>query len=180
MSVDLNIWIGEASELEQWKDAPLGLLTAYIVEVYHREGRIEMARLETQVEEAALLEGRDCPELLKLRDEVEQFCTELRAHFKVEERSVFPAILDLAEGRTTSVSQTLLDPVRLLKEEHHSAAGLLDRIHSLTAGFNPPGDARGGQRRLFQSFQILADSLCKHIYLENEILFKRLQMLSQG
>ena len=174
MTVDLNVWIGDPAELKQCQDAPLGQLVAFIVEVYHREGRIEMARLENQVQEAALLEGPNFPVLLQLRDEVERFCAELRAHFKVEEHTLFPAILEFAQGRTPANAHALLDPVRLLKDEHHSAAGLLDRIHGLTAGFNPPGAAQALQRKLFQSFQLLADSLRRHIYLENEVLFKRL------
>ena len=172
MSQDLNVWIGDQAELDQWKDAPAADLIRYIVEKYHREGRIALARLETQVEEAALLEGSACPELLVIRAEVESFCAELRAHFKQEERLVFPALLDLAEGRVAQVSPDVLDPIQLLKGEHDAAAGLLERIHELTAGFNPPEKARATQRRLFQAFQALADSLYRHIYLENQLLFK--------
>jgi len=172
MIQDLDVWTGEQAELDQWKDAAPAELIRYLVEKYHREGRIALARLETQVEEAALLEGTAFPELLVIRDEVESFCTELRAHFRQEERLVFPALLDLAEGRVSQVSPEILDPIRLLKGEHDAAAGLLDRIHRLTEGFHPPESARATQRRLFQTFQALAESLYRHIYLENHFLFK--------
>jgi len=173
MDQDLTVWSGDEAELAQWENAKLADLVGYIVTKYHREGSLAMARLEAQAAEAALLEGRTCPELLVIRDEVERFCTELRAHFRHEEHRIFPALLDLAEGRTPSVPTALLDPIRLLQEEHHSAAGLLDRIHDLTQGFQPPEAARAVQHRLYQAFQTLAESLYKHIYLENEVLFKR-------
>jgi len=173
MALANESWTGDLAELEHCKQAPLAELIRHIVEKYHREARVELARLETQVEEAALLEGGAFPELMVIRDEVERFCAELRAHFKQEERVVFPALLELGEGRTAAVPATLRDPLRLLQDEHASAAGLLKRIHQLTEGFNPPAGARAGQRKLFQSFQLLTDSLTRHIYLENQVLFKQ-------
>ena len=67
----------------------------------------------------------------------------------------------------------LRDPMRLLQDEHVSAAGLMDRIHQLTEGFQPSAEARAVQRKLFTTFQLLAESLSQHIYLENQVLFKR-------
>jgi regulator of cell morphogenesis and NO signaling len=127
--------------------------------------------METQAEEAALLEGHACPQLFQVRDEVEQFCAELRAHFRHEERTVFPALLELADG--VPVPAAVRDPLRLLQDEHESASGLLQRIHQLTEGFQAPPGAQAAQRNLFENFQRLADSLRRHIYLENQVLFKR-------
>jgi regulator of cell morphogenesis and NO signaling len=173
MAKDFETWNGEQAELDRCKTIPLGELIRHIVEQYHREARIEMARLETLVEEAVLMEGHDFPELLPIRVEVEQFCAELRAHMKHEEREVFPALLDMEEGAAARVPDSVRDPLRLLQDEHTSTAGLTERIRLLTEGFNPPQGARGLQRRLYQAFQLLADSLQRHIYLENRILFKR-------
>lgn len=173
MIQELDVWTGDKAELDGWKAAPLRELVRHIVDRYHREARIEMARLESQVEEAVLLEGKAFPALVEIRDEVERFCLELRAHLKMEERNLFPALLDLAEGRTPELPAEALEPMRLLQDEHDAAAGLLIRIRALTEGFNPPEGARAIQRRLFDTFLILSDSLFRHIYLENQVLFKR-------
>jgi len=169
----LTLWAGDRAELERCETAPLGELVRHIMEKYHREARVELARLETQAEEAALMEGRKFPELLVIRDEVERLCAELRSHFRQEERVVFPALLELGEGRAGVVPAAIQDPLALLQDEHASAAGLLERIHRLTEGFQPPPAARAVQRKLYQSFAVLADSLERHIYLENQVLFKR-------
>lgn len=169
--MDSEQWTGDKSELEAWNTAPLADLVKHIVERYHREGRVEMARLEAQAEEAVLMEGRNHPVLLEIRDEVERFCTELRAHFRQEERVIFPAILEQAEGGRPALP---LEPVKLLEDEHVAAAGLLTRIRALTEGFQPPEGARAVQRKLYETLQILAHSLGRHIYLENNILFKRI------
>ena len=164
-------WTGEKAELDRCREAPLADLVRHIVDTYHRDGRVELARMETQAEEAALLEGRACPRLFQVRDEVERFCAELRAHFRHEERIVFPALLELADG--VPVPAAVRDPLGLLQDEHEAASGLLQRIHQLTEGFQAPSGAQAAQRDLFETFQRLADSLRRHIYLENQVLFKR-------
>jgi len=175
MMQEHEVWIGDKAELDAWREASTRDLIHHIVGRYHREARIEMARLESQVDEAVLLEGQAFPVLLEIRTEVDRLCEELRAHLAMEERSLFPAILDQEEGRTPALSAELLAPATLLEDEHEAAAGLLKRIRALTEGFNPPEGSRAVQRRLFESFKILADSLYRHIYLENQILFKRVK-----
>ena len=172
MAAAFETWAGDPAELDQCRTASVAELVSHIMEQYHREARVEMARLETQAAEAALLEGLACPELMVVRDEVERFCQELRAHLKQEEQVVFPALLAF-DRDGGPVPAALRDPLLLLRDEHASAAGLMQRIQRLTEGFNPPQGARAVQRKLFRSFHLLADSLERHIYLENQVLFKR-------
>jgi len=136
-----------------------------------------MARLEAQVEEAALLEGHRHPVLLELRNEVTRFCQDLRAHLRTEERELFPAFLEMARGHRPAAGSDLLDPMRILEEEHGAVEGLFKRLRALTDGFVPPPDARTSQRKLFETLQTLADSLYRHIYLENQILFAQVRTL---
>lgn len=175
MMQEHEVWTGSTAELDEWRNASTTELIRHIVGRYHREARMEMARLESQVDEAVLLEGKHFPVLLEIQEEVDRLCKELRSHLAMEEQSLFPAILDLEAGRVPSLSAELLVPAKLLEDEHEAAAGLLKRIRTLTESFNPPEGARAVQRRLFESFQILANSLYRHIYLENQILFKRLK-----
>lgn len=170
-----EIWAGDKEELDAWKAASTAELIHHIVGRYHREARMEMARLESQVDEAVLLEGKNFPVLLEIQKEVNRLCEELRAHMAAEERTLFPAFLDLEAGRAPSISEEFLIPAKLLEDEHEAAAGLLKRIRALTEGFTPPEGARAVQRKLYESFQILADSLYRHIYLENQVLFKRMR-----
>lgn len=166
-----NVNAIDRAELDQWKAAPTADLIAHIVSRYHREARMELARLESQVDEAVLLEGAKFPVLLEIRNEVDKLCVELRAHLALEERVLFPAMLEQAEGKIASGEP--LNAAKLLEDEHTAAGGLLTRIRTLTEGFNPPEGARAVQRKLYETFNVLANSLYRHIYLENNILFKR-------
>jgi regulator of cell morphogenesis and NO signaling len=171
MPRDPEPWTGEREELYRCQDAPLKDLVQYIVERYHQEAKVELARLEALADEAVLLAGGTDPGLLALRDEVGRFADELRAHMRQEERRVFPALLVMEEG--SPVPAPLRDPLNLLEEEHAASSGLLERIHGLTQGFTDPAAAHEVHRRLFETFRQLADSLRRHVYLESHVLFKR-------
>lgn len=163
----------DRAELDAWKEAPVVDLVRHIMDHYHRETRHGMAELENLVEEAALFEGHHFRNLIALRDEVELFCTEMRAHLRMEEATLFPAILAKEQGREVHIEKEIIEPLDLFEDEHNAAAGLLVRIHRLTEGFQPPEGAQALQQRLYKTFEGLADILLKHIYIENEVLFKR-------
>lgn len=175
MMQDPEVWAADKAELDKWKAASTVDLIHHIVGHYHREARVEMARLESQADEAVLMEGANHPVLMEIRDEVDRLCIELRNHLAVEERMLFPALLDIAEGRAPSIPVETLEPMRLLEDEHEAAAGLLKRLRVLTEGFNPPENARAAQRKFFDTLQTLANSLYRHVYLENQVLFQRLR-----
>jgi regulator of cell morphogenesis and NO signaling len=171
---DPDKWNQEREELNAWKEASISDLVKHIMERYHRETRFGMAELETWAEEAALLEGHRIPLFITIRDEVDLFCSEMRGHLKMEEVTLFPAILAKEEGREVQVEEELKDPLELFEDEHEAAAGLLKRIWGLTSGFTAPENAPPVQKGLYRACETLAESLIRHIYLENEILFKRI------
>ena len=171
---DPDEWNRQREELDVWKTAPVTDLVVHIMERYHRETRMGMAELESYAEEAALMEGHRFPLFIQIRDEVDLFCTEMRAHLRMEEVTLFPAILAKEQGREVQVEQELMDPLELFEDEHESAAGLLKRIWNLTQGFHAPDGAPKIQLDLYKACQTLAESLIRHIYLENEILFKEI------
>jgi regulator of cell morphogenesis and NO signaling len=156
---------------EAWKAAPIADLIRHIVERYHLETRVEMARLESIAEGAVLLDGLNNPLLLEIRSEVTRLGTEMRAHLVYEERETFPAILDAqAGGRPMALQepmkQTLLD-------EHEAEAALVRRLRILAEGLPLSEDPRGAYARLQSSLKTLAENLQQHLFLENQILFPR-------
>jgi regulator of cell morphogenesis and NO signaling len=167
-------WNRERQELDAWKDASVSDLVMHIMVRYHRETRLGMAELEGYAEEAALIEGSRFPLFVQIRDEVDLFCTEMRSHLRMEEVTLFPAILAKEQGREVQVEAELMSPLELFEDEHEAAAGLLKRIWNLTQGFKAPEGAPQVQKDLYQACQTLAESLIRHIYLENEVLFKKI------
>lgn len=169
-----DLWIRGNREIDTWKAAPLVDLVTHIIERYHLEAREEMARMETLAEEAGLLLGSGHPGLLEVRNEVERFCREFRAHMTMEERSLFPCLLEPDQGCVVGGRGELMPPlIKLLEDEHQAETGLFRRLRALTEGLQLPPEARDLQARLAQSFRTMEKSLQVHIFLENQVLFRR-------
>lgn len=159
---------------EAWKVAPIRDLVGHIVARYHLETRIEMARLESYAEEAALLDGQNDPALLEIRTEVTRLGTEMRAHLMFEERETFPAILRLAETAALQEPATLLGPMKhLLMDEHEAEAALVRRIRALAEAYTPSQPAQATHLKLQAAIKALSENLQQHLFLENQILFQR-------
>ncbi|MGA2083341.1 MAG: hemerythrin domain-containing protein [Holophaga sp.] len=169
-----DLWIQGNRGIDAWKAAPLRDLVTHIVERYHLEAREEMARLETLAEEAGLLLGDGHPGLLEMRDEIGRFCKEFRAHMTMEERSIFPCLLDPAQGWVVGGHGELLPPlIKLLEDEHLAETGLFRRLRALAEGLRLPPEAQDLQGRLLQSAKAMEKSLQGHIFLENQVLYRR-------
>lgn len=174
MLQDHEKWNQDRVALDAWREKPLEEVIRFVMERFHRETRLGMAELEGLAEEAALWEGHHFPELLAIRDEVDLFCREMRDHLRMEETALFPSILAKLQGREVEVDHELIEPIDLYADEHDAAEGLLKRIRQLTQGFNPPAGARELQTELYAACKRLSESLIRHIYVENQILFKRI------
>ena len=63
--------------------------------------------------------------------------------------------------------------VKLLEDEHQAETRLFVRLRSLSAAALPSASARNLQGRLQHSFKVLEKSLQSHIFLETQVLFRR-------
>jgi regulator of cell morphogenesis and NO signaling len=169
-----HLWTQGSHEIEPWKTAPLPDLITHIVGHYHLEARLEMARMENLAAEAVLLEGADHPGLLEIREEIDRFCKAFRAHMAMEEHSLFPYFLDPASGRQEGGTQLMAPLVKLLEDEHQAETGLFRRLRALSAAALPPSGARNLRPRLHHAFRTLEKSLHAHIFLETQVLFRRI------
>jgi len=164
----------EKAAREAWRTAPLQALVLHIVERYHLACRMELARLETLTEEAALLYGHGRPELITIRDEVARLGVEMRAHLVFEERTAFPAILSRAGNGGADLPAELLAPMKqILLDEHEAEAGLVRQIRVLLDNLATFEDPHGLAAKLHAGHRMLAEDLQQHLYLENQILYQR-------
>ena len=172
-----DLWTHGQQEIETWKDAPAADLVGYIVGHYHLEARVGMARLETLAAEAALrLEVVDLPDLMALLLGIGRFAKEFRAHLDLEERNLFPWLLDPLRGWTVATPGGLMPSlVKLLEDEHEAESSLFRRLRGLTGGLRLPDPARDLQERLAEAFQALDRSLQGHLLLESRLLFRRVR-----
>jgi iron-sulfur cluster repair protein YtfE (RIC family) len=165
-----NLWTHGGHEVEVWEAAPLPDLIIHIVEHYHMEARVFMARLENLAAQAVLLEGGEHPGLLAVRDQIDRFSRDFRAHMTMEERLLFPHLLDPGSGGPVELMPPL---VKLLEDEHRAETGLFLRLRSLSEAHLPIAGARNLRVRLGHAFRSMEKSLEGHLYLETQVLFRR-------
>ena len=165
----------EKEQLAQWMSAPLEDLVRHIVERYHLEGRLEIARLEAQAEEAVLLGDRHNPALIQIRNEVCRFANEMRSHLQLEEREIFPVILELAYGMPpTQLAGPLSAIKQMMEKEHEAEASILRGIRSLAAACATGSGASALPEAFHTTLRGITTSLQRHFFLETQILMKRL------
>lgn len=165
-----NLWTHGSHAVEAWESAPLPELIIHVVEHYHMQARVLMARLENLAAEAVLLVGEEQPGLLAIRDQIERFSKDFRAHMTMEERSLFPHLLVPGSGGPLELMPPL---VKLLEDEHRAETGLFLRLRTMSEAHLPMDGARNLRARLGHAFRAMEKSLQGHLYLETQVLFRR-------
>jgi regulator of cell morphogenesis and NO signaling len=106
---------------------------------------------------------------------------ELLFHTADEEQRLFPAIVALERGEAVPLHGRALDRfLEKLEDDHFSVGRMLQQLHSLTGGFDPPEDACNTFRALYHGLHELSDTLKQHVHLENHVLFPRAAALGRA
>ena len=159
----------------------LGLadLIHYILDKHHVYTRDEMQRLEGLVEKVVHAHAATYPELLSMRDLLQQLFAELRGHMFKEEQILFPFVVQLEQSRPQNLPApfapfgTVYNPIRLMLVEHDNAGDLLRELRKLSRGYRVPEDACASFRTFYEALEAFEQDLHQHIHLENNILFPR-------
>jgi regulator of cell morphogenesis and NO signaling len=164
----------------------LAQLIKYILDTHHVYTRDEMVRLEALIEKVVHAHGANHPELLAMRDPLQQLFTELKGHMYKEEQILFPFVIQLEEScrdnRPAPFAPfgTLNNPIRMMLLEHDNAGELLRELRKLSGSYRVPEDACPSYQSLYQGLEAFEQDLHQHIHLENNILFPRAVALETG
>ena len=154
-------------------------LIQYILDKHHVYTRDEMQRLEVLVNKVVNAHGANHPELLSIRDLLQQLIAELRGHMFKEEQILFPYIGELersaSQGRIAPFAPfgTINNPVRMMMFEHDNAGELLREMRKLSCDYRLPENACLSYQTFYQALEAFELDLHQHIHLENNLLFPR-------
>jgi regulator of cell morphogenesis and NO signaling len=149
---------------------PVALLD-HILATHHRYLHEELPLLVALAEKVRDVHGSRHPELGRVAALVREIRDDLEPHLGKEERVLFPAIRDWADGQRSFPFGTLSDPVRMLMLEHDRAGELLEQLRSATSGYTPPADGCASYRTLYARLEHLESDTHRHVHLENNVLF---------
>ncbi len=156
---------------------PLDAVCRYVERRHHRYLRRRLPRLSAL---AARVEGMHLDRdhrLEELRNVFERLRAEMEAHMAKEERLLFPACRELAQGRPASLLEA---PVAMLEREHAETRAALARLRRLTDGFDARGIGCEAHRALVVGLAALAEDTERHIAIEQRALFPRIRGPGSG
>jgi regulator of cell morphogenesis and NO signaling len=166
-----------------WAKKSIPELIGHILETHHEFTKVQLKRLVRLSEKVSREHGIRYPELIRLHGLLATMAGELQGHMIKEEEVVFPYLLRLWDSKQKNkplenpFSKEVFqeNPVNILILEHGMTGEEWQEIHHLTREYTTPADACGSYRSLYQGLKELEDDLHRHIHLENNILFYRLQ-----
>lgn len=149
-------------------------LIQYIQSRYHESLRTEFQNLTPYVTKLAKVHGTNHPYLLELKDLYSKLKSALLVHTDEEDQHSFPKLLDASAGK--HVDQ-LNETITSLIDDHEEAGQLLREIRTITNDYQPPLEACGTWRLVYQRLEQLERDTHEHVHLENHVLFKKYKHL---
>ncbi len=154
-----------------WTALRAPALADHIVETHHRYLHEELPLLDALAAKVLAAHGGRHPELAKVRRLVAAVRADLEPHLLKEERILFPAIHQLATGRTEFPFGTVANPIRMMIAEHDRAGELLAELRIATGAYSVPPDGCTSYRSLYDRLAALEEDTHLHIHKENHVLF---------
>jgi regulator of cell morphogenesis and NO signaling len=154
-------------------------LIGHIITTHHVFIREESPRIEALAAKVVGVHGKNHPELLQVQQIFSALAEELRVHLMKEEQMLFPYISLMEESRLAgepappAMFGTVVNPVRMMMQEHDGAGEALRALRSVTADYTVPDDACISYRTLYGALDRYEADLHQHIHLENNVLFPR-------
>jgi regulator of cell morphogenesis and NO signaling len=148
-------------------------LTDYIVENHHQYVKSAIPELLRLLAKTAVAHGEEDVELVSIHEKFNLLSEELLNHLEKEEKVLFPMIKEL-KAQSEQVQQEMLQgPLSVMIAEHDTAGELIKSIRILSNNYTPPEHACPTYTIAFKKLKEFDNDLMKHIHLENNILFKK-------
>ena len=158
-------------------------LVDHITATHHAYLRDNTGRIGAYARKIDEVHGEQHPELAGIVTVYSAMAAELTAHLQKEEETFFPAVrrAEKATREGEAVDPQDAETLGLLTDkltrEHEAVGAALHQIRDLSLGYALPGDACATYTITYQSLQRFETDLHRHVHLENNLLFPRLNQM---
>ncbi|EHL7174733.1 iron-sulfur cluster repair di-iron protein ScdA [Staphylococcus pseudintermedius] len=146
-------------------------LIQYIQARYHDTLREEFKQLTLYVTKLSRVHGPNHPNLVTLKSTFDAFKSAMLTHTDEEDQNAFPKLVRSANGETVEDIDAV---VQSLVDDHDEAGALLQQMRELTHDFQPPAEACGTWRLVYDRIAHLEREIHAHVHLENHVLFPKI------
>ncbi len=169
----------QTKDERNWRAASLAELIGHINSSHHAFIRSESPRIESLTAKVVGVHGTGHPELLQVQTIFSDLAEELSVHLMKEEQILFPYVTRMEEAAFAgepappAMFGTVVNPVRMMMQEHDGAGDALRKLRQVTNDYALPAEACISYTTLYDALQAFEADLHQHIHLENNILFPR-------
>jgi len=178
MSLTTNHPLGSGvTDNADWATAPIGALTAHIVETHHDYLRKLLPRLAFLVNKIADVHGGHHPELGDVAKTFQGFVQEMEEHINQEETAFFPRCEEVAAGGDEEARAFVRERIAHHEAKHESLSNAFQVMRSLTNDFAVPEDGCSTYQMTFEKLVELEANTQQHLDKENNVLIARMKAL---
>ena len=189
-NVDINALTEELKKIDQdvstavdFNKLSLNELIDYIVNKHHSYVVESIPLLLQYGEKVTKVHGHHYKELPRIYELLQKVVNDLKEHMRKEELILFPFIKKL-EGMKGDKEQwskppfaTVMNPIRMMENEHEQAGDIFKEIAELTKMYVPPKEACNTFKAYYAKLGEFENDLHLHIHLENNILHPKAMQL---
>ncbi len=154
----------------------LSELIDYIENTHHTYMYRALPQISELTATILRVHGSAHTELFKVHKLYHNLKTEIEQHLIKEEEVVFPLIKKYEAVPSKELNENISRVVGETEEEHETAGGVLKELRKITNDYTVPEGVCATYERTYDALKALESDLFQHIHLENNILFRKLEI----
>lgn len=155
-------------------------LVDHIQEIHHSYVLKSIPPLVEFTQKVSNAHGERLPYVNDIANKFRELAHELLGHLEKEEQDLFPVLRTWDRSGNAPDDHTIEHLLVELSSEHEHAGDILKEINILTDNFTPPIGACMTHKVSYAMLKEFEEDLHRHIHLENNILFKRVEDMAHA